>query len=80
MTWPTLTPYQVCESNIANDARNVRDLGKYGMRANRETHASVIADCAARLIQARDMGRDGCELEREAEGNLRDALQGWRDR
>ena len=81
MTYPILTPYQGVELLIKNDERNVRDVvdhGMYGM-VDRERHATVIADCAARLFQAREVDHSR-ELERKAERNLRAALRGGRDR
>lgn len=68
-----LTPRESMSRQIANDGRNVRSLhrGAY----SEDVHARVIADCAKRLLDARALGR---ELERQAEVNLRNALDGWR--
>lgn len=68
-----LTPHESLLRQIAIDGRNVRDLrrGAY----SKDVHARVIADCAKRLLDARALGRD---LERQAEANLRNALDGWR--
>lgn len=39
-------------------------------------HAIRVADCAAQLIEARDLGDDGLSVR--AEANLRKALEWWR--
>lgn len=75
---PILTPYQNVELLIENDMRNIGDLLRLGIR-DRDLHARVIADCAVRLFQARevDSAHGGRELERRAERNLREALREW---
>jgi hypothetical protein len=76
---PILTPRQTLELLIINDLRNI--LAAIS-RTSLERRAMVIADCAARLFQAREVDGQtgGNDLERQAEQNLRDALAGWRDR
>lgn len=80
MSYPILTPVQTVELLIRNDERNVRDV--LANPALGDKQAVVIADCAARLFQARqvDAMLGQRELERKAEANLRKALKGWRDR
>lgn len=69
-----LTTAQALDRLIENDARNVRDCGKYG--STLETRWCLIADCAGRLFEARDQDKrsGGREMERKAEFNLRNAL------
>jgi hypothetical protein len=72
-TLPPLTQLQVLERRIANDTRNVADLAACAL-PSMDLVASVIAECAKRLFQARACDK---ELERRAEENLRDALEFW---
>lgn len=80
MSIPPLTPSQHVRRLMDNDARNLRDVRKPWGIFNSSVHARVIADCAQRLFQARAADRlvGGDDLERRAEANLRDALEGWR--
>lgn len=77
-----MTRYQTAEGLIKQDEKHVRDLFRYGTAsgaANRHLHAVVIANCAARLLQAREVHTTwgGGELILRAESNLLAALQGW---
>lgn len=76
MSYPILTPYQTIERLIENDKRNVSGLLRPGSSPASNWQAQIIADCAARLFQARevDSTMGGNELERKAERNLREAL------
>lgn len=71
----TLTPKQALNRKIQNDARNIADYGRHNRTMEAGYHR-VVTDCARRLFEARAIDRQlGCELERQAEANLRAALQ-----
>jgi hypothetical protein len=65
-----MTDYEHMLRLIDNDARNVRGIRRFGGEI--EAHLRVIADCAARLFQARPIAS---ELSYRAACNLRLALQ-----
>lgn len=82
---PMLTLFQEVQLRLESDDKNIiliDRLRSLGTPVDQDQHARVIADCAMHLLQARraDAGRGGRELTRQAEGNLRDALVGWRER
>lgn len=68
----TLTPRDVLERRLRADQRNVAYIHAHGYSRS----ADVIADCAARLVEAHDTEPD---LEPWAWRNLRAALDGWRE-
>jgi len=64
-----LTSYQVMVRRIENDARNIRNILNPLEHSAPSLHAVVIADCALRFFQAREIDKQhgGNELERRAE-------------
>jgi hypothetical protein len=69
MSGLALTPRQVVERMLLNDARNIDAAQR--MPLTPSECAFVIASCARRLFEARAIDRD---LERQAEHNLRRVL------
>jgi hypothetical protein len=70
-----LTPRQALENLIRNDRRN---LGAIRSDTSVETVSRVVADCAVRLFEARELRDD--VLVRGAEHNLRLAADAWKAR
>jgi hypothetical protein len=70
-----LTTREALNRLIENDARNIRDSKLYEF--SRERRCVVVADCAARLFQARYLDSDeGANNEmRLTEANLKEAVR-----
>ncbi len=66
-----LSPYEVVDCSLDNDARNV-EWASREPGLDFRTRPALIADCAIRLVDAMDLG--DTELTRRAERNLRDAV------
>jgi hypothetical protein len=69
-----VTPHEIIRRQMANDARNIRDVCRFHMH---DQHARVIADCAVRLLEAMEL-QYTTEIEEAALENLRRAVEGWR--
>lgn len=67
---PAMSDREALERLIAREERYASE------EAGTTGHAIRVADCAAQLIEARDLGDDGLSVR--AEANLRKALEWWR--